>query len=120
MDFQNLTFGNSLLVSAFSILIVFLVLLCISYLVDGTAFFANRKKRGKELLASGDAAQDNSSEDAESQNEVDMKTAAIIMAAITAYSQSDTRFVIRKIERREATLSDWEAAGIRDTLRRPS
>ena len=45
MDFTNMSFAQGLLISGFSMLIVFLVLVSISYLVDLTAFFVNRKKK---------------------------------------------------------------------------
>ncbi len=45
MDFHNMSFPEGLLISAFCILIVFVVLVCISYLVDITAFFTRMKKK---------------------------------------------------------------------------
>ncbi len=115
MDFQNMTFGSGLLVSAFCMLIVFTVLVCIAYLVDITAFLANRK--AKKLEKELPVLPVNPDPETE---EVDSKLVAVAMAALSAYSGSDTRFIIRKIDRQKAPLSDWEAAGLRDSVRRPT
>lgn len=114
MDFHNLTFGLGLLVSAFCTLIVFAVLVSIAYLVDITAFFAKGRRKREEGPAA--PAEDPGLEP----EEVDSRTAAVALAALLAYTGSGSRFVIRKIERQRAPLSDWEAAGLRDSVRRPS
>lgn len=111
MDFHNLTFAGGLVVSAFAMLIVFGVLVSISYLIDGTAFLVNRKKKVKE--------EEQEALPRPQETALDSRTAAIITAAVTAYLGSGTSFTIRSIERRKAQLSDWEAAGIRDSVRRP-
>lgn len=113
MDFHNLTIGGGLLISAFSMLIVFAVLICISYLIDLTALLINGKR--KKIKAEVPAPV---LEEAEALVP-DSRTAAIITAAVTAYLGSASSFTIRSIERRKAQLSDWEAAGIRDSVRRP-
>ena len=75
MDFHNMSFGEGLLISAFCTLIVFLVLVCISYLVDITAFLSNRKKKQADELAVTEAAWEQVD---------DRKTLAIIAAAVAS------------------------------------
>ena len=117
MDFNNLSIMDGLLISIFSMLIVFAVLLAISYLVDITAFNSNFKPK-KQI--------ESSVEDPEPRLDLpeegaDSRTLAVIMAALSAMGGEESRFIIRKIESQEAPLSEWEAAGLRDnTHRRPS
>ncbi|HZK42094.1 MAG TPA: OadG family protein [Clostridia bacterium] len=114
MDFTNMSFSQGLLISGFSILIVFLVLVSISYLVDLTAFFVNRKKKVKEK-AGGGTPQPEILEPVS-----DQRTVAIVMAALASMQSPDSAFVIRHIHRQKAPLSDWEAAALRESSRRPS
>ena len=118
MDFDNLTFGNAVLLSLFSMLVVFVVLLIISYMIDIVAFLSNRKKDKKDDLSPDDPDPKND-ESPTSADKPDKKTAAIIAAAVTAFLGTDTRFVIRKIKRRNTPLLEWETAGISDAQRRP-
>ena len=115
MDFTNMSFSQGLLISGFSILIVFLVLVSISYLVDLTAFFVNRKKKVKEMPGGGDSPEVEILEPAK-----DQRTVAIVMAALASMQSPDSAFVIRHIHRQKAPLSDWEAAALRESSRRPS
>lgn len=42
---ESITLSNSLIISAFSMIVVFFVLLIISYLVDITAFITHKMKK---------------------------------------------------------------------------
>ena len=109
MDFHNMSFGEGLLISAFCMLIVFLVLVCISYLVDITAFLSNRKKKQADELAVTEAAWEQVD---------DRKTLAIIAAAVASMGDDRTGFVVRKVEKKKSTLSGWEAESLRHSKRR--
>lgn len=109
MDFHNMSFPEGLLISAFCMLIVVVVLVCISYLVDITAFFTRMKKKRvtEPVLVE------------ETLEEVDdTRTLAIIAAAIASMGGERSGFVVRKVEKKKATLSGWEAESLRNSKRR--
>ncbi len=112
MDWTNLSLGRGLLISLFSLLVVFVVLIVISYLVDGTAFLSNRKKRRVNEKA-------NPAPGPEATAEVlDPQRAAAITAVIAALAHSGSRLVIRKIEKPAASLTGWKATALQEQLRR--
>jgi len=120
LNIKNISFGDGIVISLFAILTVFIVLLIISFMIDLVALLLNRKNNKKDDSLSDDT--DTKSlidESAVSVDEMDGKTAAIIVAAIAAFMEKDSYFVIKKIERQQAPLSEWESAAIMDTHRRP-
>ncbi|NLB28392.1 MAG: OadG family protein [Clostridiaceae bacterium] len=116
MDFNNLSLGMGLLLSLFSMAVVFLVLLAITYLIDGTAFLLRIKER-KEDRTKAESRPEEKSRAAE--EAIQPRLAALVAAAVSAYADEGTSFVIRKIKRQEAGLSGWESAGMQDGFRRP-
>ncbi|NLC26536.1 MAG: OadG family protein [Fastidiosipila sp.] len=120
LNIKNISFGDGIVISLFAILTVFIVLLIISFMIDLIALLLNRKKNKKDdSLADDTATKSLIDESAVSVDEMDGKTAAIIVAAIAAFMEKDSYFVIKKIERQQAPLSEWESAAIMDTHRRP-
>ncbi len=120
LNIKNISFGDGIVISLFSILTVFIVLLIISFMIDLIALLLNRKKNKKDdSLADDTATKSLIDESAVSVDEMDGKTVAIIVAAIAAFMEKDSYFVIKKIERQQAPLSEWESAAIMDTHRRP-
>lgn len=115
MDFNNLTLGMGLLLSLFSMAVVFAVLLAITYLVDGTAFLIKRKEKKESRPGSGSLPE---AED-RTEEEVPPLLAALVTAAVSAYASEGTRLVIRRIKGQESGISGWESAGMQDGLRRP-
>ncbi|MGI6157279.1 MAG: OadG family protein [Saccharofermentanales bacterium] len=115
-DFANITAWQAFLLSLFSIVIVFLVLLVISYLIDLVAVAAKRKanKREKDEVANDQAPPPAPAVE----DGVSAETVAIIAAALAAYADEDTQLIIRKVERRGAPLTGWEASSIEDSLQR--
>ena len=116
MDFDNLTLRNGLLVSLFSILVVFVVLVVISYLIDLTAFFSRKKTTGEK---SQKIADDPGPSPDHPGQDLDAKKLAVIAAAVAACSVDGSRLIIRKIKRPESRMSGWESAGLNDQMRRP-
>lgn len=116
MDLSNLTMGTGLLLSLFSMAVVFVVLLVITFLIDGTAFLLRPRKKGQNPaqadLPAAPAAQ-------APQEESQARLTALITAALSAYTGQGTGFVIRKIINQEPAPSGWESAGLQDGLRRP-
>ncbi len=117
MNSQNLTFMDGIWISLFSILVVFVVLLLLSYIIDLVAIL-NRKKDMEEDTTPDKPDSPKEPETA-TETKPDGRTVAIIAAAISAFLGKDSNFVIKKIERQQEPLSGWEAAGIVDTHRRP-
>ena len=116
MDLTNLSIGMSLLLSLFSMAVVFVVLVVITYLIDGTAFLLRPRRKAEnpaktDLTAApaADAPQEGSQ----------ARLTALITAALSAYTGQGTGFVIRKIINQEPAPSGWESAGLQDGLRRP-
>ncbi|NLC39701.1 MAG: OadG family protein [Clostridiaceae bacterium] len=123
MDFQNLTMIDAVWLSIFSMVVVFLVLLIISYMIDLVKIILYRKKDKKNDVKPDDNKPANNSplsraETPQAADQADGRTTAIIAAAVAAFLGKDSRFVIRKINRHQAPLSAWEAASISDTQRR--
>jgi hypothetical protein len=128
-DVNNLTFTDTLLISLFSMLVVFFVLLSISYLVDITAWFTGRKSKKKDKDkpdggSSGVTLKKEASPEvsppisSRTSGRADAHTLAIIMAAIKAYEQDGQTLSVRKIARSGQVLSGWEQASIQSALRR--
>ncbi len=123
MDFQNLSFLDGVFLSLFSIVVVFLVLLIISYMIDLIKILLYRKKDKKDDVTPDDVKPDDTGpvlreEAPEAADKADSRTTAIIAAVISTFFGKDSRFVITNINRHKAPLSDWEAAGILDSQRR--
>ncbi|HPY64544.1 MAG TPA: OadG family protein [Bacillota bacterium] len=116
---DNMTVPGSVVLSIIYMIFTFIVLLAISYLVDITAFFLNRKK-GKNKKDSGSDEPKGSvppSSDDRGARLSPLKIAAIT-AAVQAYAGDGATLVVRRIHRESSGLTGWEAAGIRESLRR--
>lgn len=130
-DVNNLTFMDTLMISLFSMLVVFFVLLAISYMVDITALLTGRKakKKDKDEPDGGSGLSSQSlknevkaeatSPSSQTSRRADARTLAIIMAAIKAYEQDGQPLAVRKIVRSGQVLSGWEQASIQGAIRRP-
>lgn len=118
MDFQNLSFLEGVFFSLFSVVVVFLVLLIISYMIDLIKILLYRKRDKKDDVKPDDTGPVLREEAPEAVDKADSRTTAIIAAAISTFFGKDSRFVITNISRHKAPLSDWEAAGILDSQRR--
>ena len=91
------TFGNGVILSIISILVVFLVLLVISQLIPVTNWFLNRGKKKAAPAPVTKAATPQPVEAAPADD-----TAAVIAAAVAAYlGSSPDKFVIRSVRRVE-------------------
>ena len=108
-------YGNSvklteaLFISVFAMIIVFLVLLIISYLIDITAFFINGKKNKvavkteTKVVKAVDKVDNKKSDD----------TVVVIAAAIAAYLGTSVDNVkIKSIRRVNQTDSPWTERGL--------
>ncbi len=114
---DNLTVIDSVVLSIIYMLFVFVVLLAISYLVDITAFFTNRKKNKKDSGTDEPKSSTSPSSDASGTGLSSVKIAAIT-AAVQVYAGGDAALVIRRIHRESSGLTGWEAAAIEESLRR--
>ena len=113
---DNITFGQAGIVCIFSLIVVFLVLLAISYMIDLVAWFLKRSEKKEEHPEAPAAAPapvcvpDPPSPD----SHIDV---VVITAAVAAYLGADSStFVVRSVRRIGAEESDWSRAGRLDSL----
>ena len=108
---NNINIGEALFISGFAMLVVFLVLLIISYLIDVTAFFTtfkNRKtKTDKTKKISAFVTENNKSVKSNDQ------LVATIAGAIAAYlGTSVDNIKIKSIRRVNQSDSPWTKRGL--------
>lgn len=107
---DNLNIGESLFISAFSMIVVFFVLLIISYLIDITAVLINREKK-QVIKAVSDA-------ETQSKNELKNDEVVVIAAAIAAYLGTSTdNIIIKNIRRISQSDSAWAEHGLLSQIR---
>ena len=109
---------QALFISVFAMLVVFLVLLIISYLIDITAFFINgSKKKNTTAVKKEPVVVATKKENAGSKDD----TVAVIAAAIAAYLGTSVDNVrISKIRRIPQTDTAWTERGLLSQIERLS
>lgn len=108
---DQVTLGQAVLIALFSITVVFLVLLAISYLIEITAKIVNRQKKEAPSVPAPEV-----SETAQTvQN--DGELTAAITAAVAAYlGREPGTFVVRSITKADSE-SDWSRLSRSGALR---
>lgn len=102
---DNVSIGDALFISAFAMLVVFVVLLSISYLVDATAFFINRPKRENAKIDNKSGNAQIAKENVVSKSD---DTVVVIAAVVAAYlGTSVDNIKIKHIRRVSQTDSAW-------------
>ncbi len=116
---DNITVIDSVVLSIIYMVFVFIVLLAISYLVDITAFFVNRKtKKNKKDSDSPELKETELLATDAPETKLSSVKIAALSAAIQAYAGDDVTLVVRRIYRESAGSTGWEAAAIEESLRR--
>lgn len=121
---EYVTFGESLLISLFCIVVVFIALLVISYIVDLTKVMVVKKKsKATELDASsigiigssdGPTVVVSSDENTEDETEL----VAVITAAIAMMTGTDTSgFVVKNIRKISESDTAWSRLGRIELMR---
>lgn len=114
---DTVTFGQAAIVCLFSIVIVFLVLLAISYMIDAVAYFINRSEKNTANEVKKEAPVSVSvpaPEPTPTDGHIDV---VLITAAVAAYLGEDSStFVVRSIRRIGAEETAWSRAGRLDSL----
>ena len=108
---DNIGFGNAGIVCVFSLIVVFFVLIIISYLIDFVAALLKKDKKAESGTGKGKSA----AVEPVSKNgiitqdtEDNQRLAAIITAAAVAFTGvSSNNLVVRKITRLPASDSAW-------------
>ena len=114
---DSITIGQGLIVTVFSMVIVFITLIIISYFIDGLKLFSSGKKEGKKDNAAKiepvkDEVEQIKNENACSEAEDDMKLVAVIAAAIANSMGVDVSDVqIRSIRRVKQSSPAWAKVG---------
>lgn len=104
---DSVTVADTLLISGFSILIVFLVLLLLSFMIDFCAWLLRRREGApsSQEPGAGPAAGNNSD-------------AVLVAAAVAAYLEADPdEIVVRKITRVEDCDSAWARNARQESIR---
>ena len=105
---DNLNIGEALFISGFSMLVVFFVLLIISYLIDLTAALINKSKKQVTKPASN----------VEIKNEIKSDDTVVIAAVIAAYLGTSTdNIIIKSIRRINQSDSAWAEHGLLSQIR---
>lgn len=112
---DTVTFGQAAIVCLFSMVVVFLVLLAISYMIDAVAYFINKSEKGAAAEAKEEAPVSVPvPEPAPADSHIDV---VLITAAVAAYLGEDSStFVVRSIRRIGAEETAWSRAGRLDSL----
>ena len=106
---NNVKLTEALFISAFAMIVVFLVLLIISYLIDITAFFINGKRNKVAVKTETKVAKAVEKVD----NKKSDDTVVVIAAAIAAYLGTSVDNVkIKSIRRVNQTDSPWTERGL--------
>ena len=102
---NTITLSDALFISIFAMVVVFLVLLIISYMVDFTSFLLNRNnKKNSDNNNEKVSVEENSS----NQNVSDSHLVAIISAAIASYMKVPTdNLHIKSIRRIKQDNTAW-------------
>lgn len=114
---DSITIGQGLIVTVFSMVIVFITLIIISYFIDGLKLFSLGKKEGKkDNIVKAEPVKDEveqiKNENAGSGAEDDMKLVAVIAAAIASSMGVDVSDVkIRSIRRVKQSSPAWAKLG---------
>lgn len=110
---NKVTMGQSLMITVFSMVIVFLALLIISYLIEGLQNFSQKdKKKNKETIENIDLV--NSEKEVEKVEESlnDEELVAVIAAAVAASIGVDVSNVrIKSIKRVSQNTPIWSKVG---------
>ncbi len=118
---EQVTIGQAGIVCIFSIIVVFLVLLAISYLIDLTAYVVRRAERAKTSAAGGKAAVSVPAPESDAhagqdrsdlQEALEKKKLILASAAIAAfYAGTGKEAVIRRITPVFGDDTEWSRAG---------
>lgn len=99
---NEVSIGSAIFISIFAMIIVFVVLLLISFMIDITAAILNIGKKGNDKQVQNVS---NKSESSKTDTTVDI---AVIAAAVAAYlGTSVDNIKIKKIRRGNANMSLW-------------
>lgn len=114
---DNVTFAQAGVVCVFSMVVVFLVLLSISYMIDIIAKLLNRKKAAPQPSAQPAPQEAAPQVTAPQQPASTHADVVLVTAAIAAYlGKSADQIVVRNIRKIGAEESAWKQAGKLDSL----
>ena len=118
---EYVTFGESLLISLFCMVVVFIALLVISYIVDLTKVMVVKKKsKATELDASsiGVIGSPEGPIESDENTEDETELVAVITAAIAMMTGTDTSgFVVKNIRKISESDTAWSRLGRIELMR---
>lgn len=115
-DKINISMADALKITVFSMLLVFVILLVISYMVDIMRSIVVRKDKKNKVAEVNKPVEKTTVEIVEEDDDTEL--VAVIMAAIEAYSGESTQgLVIKNIKRLPASETAWARAGKTDLMK---
>ena len=122
---EYVTFGESIIISIFCILVVFIALYAISYIVDITKFFAVKKQKkdikkslGADEATIGIIGSSDGPTQIYNKEEDDTELVAVITAAIAAMTGTEASgFAIKNIRRLPDSDTAWSRIGRIELMR---
>ena len=105
---NKVSISEALFISVFAMIVVFVILLIISYLIDVSAFFINGKKK-TNIATSESVIKNDENKDAKISDAKDDNTlVAIIAAAIASSLNTDVKNIrISRIRRLDGKVGPW-------------
>lgn len=117
-DKMNITMGEALKITVFSMLLVFLILLIISYMIDLMKYVLDKKSNKKETEKAEVSIEQVIDAVEEIEEDDDTELVAVIMAAIEAYTGTSSKgLVVKNIKKVSTNDSLWAVAGKNDLLK---
>lgn len=115
---DNITYAQALIVCVFSLIVVFVVLLAITYMIQIVAWFVERSDKKKGVTTPPEAAPAPAAVPAPAPATADSHIdVVLITAAVAAYLGTDTSsFVVRSIRKIGTEETAWNRAGRLDSL----
>lgn len=118
---EPLSLVNAFIISGFSITMVFLVLLAISFIVDINAMLLRKATKKNEPLAkpqTPSVAQKSDSALPQNDRELTAQKVVLITAALAAYLQTNQEnIIVRKITPVSSVPSNWEMNSLNNLMR---
>lgn len=112
---DNITLFDSLVITVFSMAVVFAALWILTYISDVTKLLIERNKKKNDISEKTESIIDSTTIE---EDEDEEELVAVITAAIYASTMSKPgTLVVRNIKRTRNTASAWSSAGITDNMR---
>jgi sodium pump decarboxylase gamma subunit len=109
---EHITIGESLIITVSSMLVVFIILILISYLINRLKAIGNDKGSKSKIETVKIETKEVKEDSKKFENEIDEEIIAVIAAAIACATDNKVEDIkIKTIKRIPPEISDWQRAG---------